>query len=71
VASLSPAVARAKEMPGDTVDQAIQINVKMTVEQLRNSEPVLARMIRLGKLKITGAYYSLDQGDVTWLPTSQ
>ena len=48
VASLSPAVARAKEMPGDTVDQAIQINVKMTVEQLRNSEPVLGKIASNG-----------------------
>ena len=48
VASLSPAVARAKELPGDTVDQAIQINVKMTVEQLRTSEPVLAKIATNG-----------------------
>ncbi len=71
VASLSPAVARAKRMPGDVVDQAAQINVQMVVEQLRGSEPVLGSLWRGGRLKVVGAYYSVDRGDVTWLPAEK
>ncbi len=67
VASLSPAVARARLMSGDTADQAAQFNVQMVVEQLRNSEPVLGRLWRMGRLKVTGAFYNLDQGDVSWI----
>jgi len=67
IASLSPAVARAKMLPGDAVEEAAKINVQMVLEQLRTSEPVLAKLWRSGRLKMTGAYYNLDYGEVTWL----
>ena len=69
VASLSPAVAQARRMGGgDVADQAIRINVQTVAEQLRSSEPVLSRLVRAGMLKIAGGYYSLDSGEVSWLP---
>jgi carbonic anhydrase len=71
IASLSPAVERAKAMLGDAVDQTARVNVQMVVEQLRNSEPVLGRLSRSGQLKVTGAYYDLDYGEVTWLPAEK
>ena len=70
-ASLSPAIARAKAMPGDAVDQAAQLNVEMVVDQLRESEPVLGKLYRAGRLKVTGAFYNVDRGDVTWMGNSE
>ncbi len=71
VASLSAAVARAKAMPGDAADQAAQINVETVVDQLRESEPVLGKLSRAGRLKVTGAFYNVDRGDVTWMGSGE
>ena len=68
VASLSGAVARAKVMPGDPTDRAGRITAQMVATQLRNSEPVLGRLSRMGKLTVIAAYYDLDSGEVSWLP---
>ena len=57
--------------PGDPVDNAVKSNVEMVVKQLRASTPVLAKLVSQGKLKVVGAIYSLDTGQVTWLPDSR
>ncbi|MFN7923138.1 MAG: carbonic anhydrase [Bryobacteraceae bacterium] len=67
IASLTQAVERSKPLPGDPLDNAIHTNVDTVVEQLRDSEPVLGHMVRSGKIKVVGAYYSLDTGKVEWL----
>jgi carbonic anhydrase len=54
-------------MPGDPVANAVRSNVRMVVQQLRSSTPVLSELIAHGKLKIVGAVYSLETGEVTWL----
>jgi carbonic anhydrase len=63
-----PAVAKAKSMPGDTVANAVRINVDNVVEQLKTSEPILAEHVNSGHLKIVGAVYSLQTGKVSWQP---
>lgn len=64
--ALAAAVARAKFMSGDPADQAAQVYADSVAEKLRVSEPALARLVRMGKLKITSAYYNLDRGEVSW-----
>jgi len=63
--AIKPAVEKAK-LHGTTniLDQAIRENIKMEVEQLKNLEPVLAKRVREGSIKIIGALYDLDSGKV-------
>lgn len=66
--AIKPAVEKAKALPGDRVDNAVIANVKMVVEQLQSSKPILAELVKEGKLKIVGARYDLDTGAVEILP---
>jgi carbonic anhydrase len=68
---LRPAVEKTRGLPGDPVENAVKANVEMVVKQLRASTPVLAKLVSQGKLKVVGAIYSLDTGQVTWLPDSR
>jgi carbonic anhydrase len=61
---IKPAAQKAKGMPGDQVENAVVENVRMQVERLRNLEPVLAKGVREGTLKIVGAVYNLSDGTV-------
>jgi len=68
VNAIKPAVDRAKNQPGDLLENAIRENVAMVVDQLRSSSPLLAHLVKDGILKIIGAYYRLDDGKVTLVP---
>jgi carbonic anhydrase len=60
-----PAVIRAQGQSGDLLDNAVRENVRRVVNRLRTaSEPILLDPLRAGKLKIVGARYDLDDGDV-------
>lgn len=65
---LGPAIAKSKQLPGDTLANAVRTNVAMVVQQLRTSAPILSDLVANGKLKIVGAIYSLQTGEVSWLP---
>jgi carbonic anhydrase len=45
----------------------VRENVRRTVQRLRNAEPSLSEPQRAGKLKVVGARYDLDTGEVTFL----
>jgi carbonic anhydrase len=49
---------------GSLVDNAIRQNVLLNVETLRNSEPVLAGMIKQNRLRVVGGRYDLATGRV-------
>lgn len=70
VASLSTAVSRVASMPGDTVDHAVRMNIEVVTGQLRESEPVIAPLVRSRSVKVAGAYYRLDSGQVEWTGAS-
>jgi carbonic anhydrase len=60
-----PAVQAVAGQPADQlVDAAIQQNVRLQVQQLSNSMPVLAPLVSAGKLKVVGAEYHLETGQV-------
>jgi len=67
VSLIKPAVDSSRGMPGDPVANAVRSNVRMVVQQLRSSTPILSELVAHGKLKIVGAVYSLETGEVTWL----
>lgn len=70
ITPISSAVAKAKHLQGDLVENSVRINVENVVEELRTSKPVLSELVSQGKLTIVGAVYSLDTGKVTWLSDS-
>jgi carbonic anhydrase len=64
---LRPAVDIAKAHGGDVVSHAIDANVRITVTQLKESQPILAPWVNDGKVKIVGARYHLESGVVNLL----
>jgi len=62
VKALRPAVEKVKDKPGDKVENAIKANIELIVEQLKTSRPILAELVKDGKLMIVGARYDLDTG---------
>ena len=68
VKAIAPAVKKAKNQPGDLLENAIRENVAMVVEQLKYSAPLLKELVENGALKIVGAHYHLDDGKVSVAP---
>lgn len=64
VKAIKPAVAKAKGQPGDAVDNAVRAQVLEVVGQLQKAGPVLAERVNAGKLRVVGARYDLDTGQV-------
>ena len=64
VAAIKPAVNATKNQLGDAWDNAVRANVKMNVNKLQSSSPILAEAVKAGKLKVVGARYDLDTGKV-------
>lgn len=64
VEPIVPSVLKAQSQPGDLLDNAVRENVRRTVNRLRTSEALLAEPLRTKKLRIIGARYDLDDGDV-------
>ncbi|MEG4029668.1 MULTISPECIES: carbonic anhydrase [unclassified Microcoleus] len=64
VAAIKPAVDSTKGQKGDAWDNAVRANVKMNVNQLQSSSPILAEAVKAGKLKVVGGRYDLDSGKV-------
>ncbi|HEY2585365.1 MAG TPA: carbonic anhydrase [Tepidisphaeraceae bacterium] len=63
---IRPAVEKAKGEEGDLTTNAVKENVKNVVRVLEHSEPVLAEMVHSGHLKVVGAVYRLDTGEVVF-----
>ncbi len=60
-----PAVLRARrDGKADLLDRSVRHNVRRIVERLRATEQMLLEPQREGRLKIVGARYDLDDGNV-------
>ena len=65
VEPIIPAVLKAQGQPGDLIENSIRENVRRVAHQLRTAtDPLLLDPQRAGKLKVVGAYYDLDTGNV-------
>jgi carbonic anhydrase len=62
---IKPAAQKVKGMAGDPVENAVKENVRMQVEKLKGLEPVLAKRVREGKVKVVGGVYNLETGEVS------
>ncbi len=70
---ITPAVEACQHYTGNKsskdaefVDLVIRENVKMTVANIRRHSPILKEMEEAGEIKIVGAYYDMDNGEVTF-----
>ena len=61
---LRDVVDRTRTLPGDHLDNAVRENIFTVIRRLKESSSVLQESMYLDKLKIVGAYYSLDKGTI-------
>lgn len=71
---IRPAIARVGKVEGDRssknaafVKAVTEANVRQTLEDIRESSPILAELEKTGQIKIVGAMYSLADGKVSLL----
>ncbi len=63
-------LARSKGLTGEALlDAAVRENINRVVTRIRNSEPVMMNPIKAGKVKVVGARYDLDDGQVEFFTT--
>lgn len=63
IEAIAPAVAEARLLPGDLVDNATRIHARRVAEALKTSPDVLSPATRRG-LRILPAFYRLEDGAV-------
>ena len=68
VQAIGPAVAEARKLSGDLVDNSVAANVRLVVGQLKESEPILKENVDKNRIKIVGGVYDLDTGVVNLMP---
>ena len=66
IQAIHPALETAKAMPGNVLQNSIDENTRLQAQRLRNL-PVLAKLLKAGKLQILAARYELDTGRVVLL----
>ncbi|NJR64258.1 MAG: carbonic anhydrase [Leptolyngbyaceae cyanobacterium CRU_2_3] len=64
VFAIRPAVQASQEETGDRLTNAVKANVRLQVQRLQTSS-VIASAVQEGKLKVVGAYYDLDTGEIS------
>ena len=71
IASLAPAIQpsvdKVRGQEGNLTDNAAREVARMTGEQLRNSQPIMADLVKDGKVKVVSAFYDLESGEVSLL----
>jgi carbonic anhydrase len=64
VQAIVPAAEAVKGRSGDLIDNAIRESAKRTAAKIGSSSPIVAKLVKEGKLKIVAARYDLDDGKV-------
>jgi carbonic anhydrase len=65
VRAMKPGIEPALKQPGDDLRQrAVVANVRANVQRLQEAKPILADMVKAGKLRVVGAVYDLPTGKV-------
>lgn len=64
VAAIRPAVEAVKNQGGDILANAIRDNVRLNVERLKNSSPILDKAVGDKSLRVVGGVYRLASGKV-------
>jgi carbonic anhydrase len=64
VSAIRPAVEAVKNQGGDVLANAIRANVKLNVEKLQTTSPILDKAVGDKSLRVVGAVYRLASGKV-------
>ncbi len=71
---IKPAVAKSQDFAGDKtskndafVEHVSKNNITNTINTIQTNSPILNEMVKKGEIKIVGAYYNLNTGEVTFL----
>jgi carbonic anhydrase len=71
---IEPAVAMSRDFKGektsrnaDYVEEVAKNNVKNTIATIKAKSPILKEMADKGEIKIVGAYYDLNTGEVSFI----
>jgi carbonic anhydrase len=67
VSAIRPAVEETKDTPGDKIHNCVLANTRRVARQIRESEPVLKKLVQEGEVMVVAADYALDSGIVTVL----
>lgn len=67
VEAIGPAVKDTQGKPGDALDNAIKQNVVLNVEALKAATPIIAALVSDKKVRVVGAIYNLEDGEVDLL----
>lgn len=67
IEKIKPAVYMAKRMEGDLLTNAIKNNAIIMSEEIKESQPILAKAIAESGVKVVPAYYELSSGKVIFL----
>ncbi len=63
---IKPAVLAAEQThPANLLDAAIAENVRQTMKNVTNAQPMIAGMVASGKVKVAGGVYDIASGKVT------
>ena len=69
--AIRPAVAVARQKPGNLLDNSIAQNVELVVHRLQSAQPILSQALQTGDVRIVGGVYHQKDGSVDWrLPLS-
>lgn len=64
VNAIVPAAQAVKGRPGDFVDNAIRESAQRTAQLIATRSPLIAELVKKGKVKVVAARYDLDDGEV-------
>lgn len=67
ISALYAPIRQAVERAGPDLDATIKANAQIQADLLRTASPVVADLLKQGKLKVVAAYYNLGDGRVTLL----
>jgi len=67
IAPIVPAALAVRDQPGDFVDNAAKESARRTAASLPNMSPLMADLVKAGKIKTAAAIYDLQTGVVTFL----
>ena len=67
VTPIVPAAEAVKGRAGDFVDNAIRENASRTARKIAADSPLVADLVKKGKVKVVAARYDLDEGRVEFL----
>jgi carbonic anhydrase len=67
VSAIVPAASAMLGKPGDFVDNVVRESALRTARKIAGQSPLIANLVKLGKVKVVAGRYDLDDGKVEFL----